>query len=401
MTFKTRSLVLGGLGLLLVIGLGVVAFRTSPIPVDLHKIERGALQVTVNADGQTRIREVFEVAAPISGTVQRAPVDVGDAVIAGETTVAIMEPAASNLLDARTRIQAEAATREAEAALQLARSHMRQAREDLTLAESEFERTKELVDRGVASITRLEIAQQQLGIKEAAHTAAISGLEMSKSALDRAQAALIEPATVGNGQGSQCCVFVKAPADGFVLSLDVKSERPATAGTRLLSIGQPDDLEIVADLLSTDAVRLSAGDLAYVERWGGDQILRARITKIEPSAYTKISALGIEEQRVDVVFEILTDKAEWSGLGDGFSVFLRVVEWETDDALMVPLSALFRQGENWAVFVSQDGVAQLQEIELGQRDGTMGVVRSGLEEGDIVIEHPSDAIQSGVPVEAR
>ncbi len=401
MALKTRTAVLSGIGILVAGALAYVAFREDPVPVDVHTVSRGHMQVTINADGETRIREVFEVAAPISGTVERAPVRVGDPVIADETVVAVLEPVSSDLLDARTRIQAEAAVREAEAALHQARSRIREAREDLTLAEREFERAKTLVERGVASVTRLETAEQRLGARRAAEAAAISGLEMAKSALDRARAALLEPVNIENGLAGTCCLRLTAPADGRVLEIDVISERPVIAGTRLLTIGNADDLEIVADLLSTDAVRLDLGDVAIVERWGRETPLEARISKIEPSAHTKVSALGIEEQRVDVVFDLVTPPAERPELGDGFSVFLRIVEWEEEDVMMVPVSAIFRLGGEWAVFRVVDEAAQLSPVSIGRRNASFAQVLEGLDTGDRVIMHPSDSIQDGVQVVER
>lgn len=401
MALKSRTVFLGAFGLLIVGSLAYVAFRTDPVPVDLHVIERGPMQVTINADGKTRIREVFEVAAPIIGTVLRAPVRVGDPVVAGETVVAVVEPASSNLLDTRTRIQAEAAVREAEAALHQSRSQVRVAGEELTLAQREYDRARVLVERGVSSVTRLENAEQTLGVKRAAEAAAISGLEMSKSALDRARAALIQPVNAAEDRNASCCMQLTAPVTGRVLEVDVISERPVLAGTRLLSIGQPHDLEIVADLLSSDAVRLDPGDRAIVDRWGGETPLEARITKIEPSAYTKVSALGIEEQRVDVVFEFVTPADERDELGDGFSVFLRIVEWEQDDVVMVPVSAIFRTGDDWAVFVEKDGAAERRTVEIGKRNSSVAQLLNGLQEGDRVVTHPSDTIADGVEIIER
>ncbi|WP_299847387.1 HlyD family efflux transporter periplasmic adaptor subunit [uncultured Roseovarius sp.] len=401
MALKSRNIVLTSFGLLVAGALGYTAFRTDPVPVDLHTITRGPMQVTINADGKTRIREVYEVAAPISGTALRSPVRVGDPVIADETVVAVLEPASSNLLDARTRIQAEAAVREAEAALHQARSRMREARDDLTLADREYERARVLVDRGVASVTRLENAEQQLGTKRAAQDAAISGLEMAKSALDRARAALFEPVNADSDDYEACCLQLTAPTDGRVLEIDMISERPVTAGTRLLSVGQADDLEIVADLLSVDAVKLELGDRASVERWGRATPLDARISKIEPSAYTKVSALGIEEQRVDVVFDFLTPAQDRQELGDYFSVFLRIVEWEADDVLMVPVSAIFRIGNEWAVFRVDANQAHLQPVTIGRRNASVAQVLTGLEEGDRVITHPSDDTEDGVTIAER
>ena len=399
---KTRTIFLTIIGAAVAGSLGILAFRTDPVPVDLGKVARGPLEVTVDADGKTRIAEIYEVAAPITGIAQRAPVRVGDVVVAGETIVAVVEPAASNPLDIRSRAQAEAAVREAEAGLQKARSMMLQAEEELTLAQSDYNRVKRLIERDVASLTRLENAEQQLAIRMAAQQAARSTLLMAQGTLDRAEAALIEPGSAGvTAVRNGCCLEITAPVDGRVLDIDVISERPVSAGTRLLSIGQPDDLEIVADILSTDAVRLEPGDRAIVERWGGGDLLEARVTKIEPAAYTKVSALGIEEQRVDVIFDLITPLDERPALGDGYSVYLRVVEWETDDALLVPLSALFREGRKWAVYVAEGGTARLRTIEIGRSGSESAQVLGGLTEGEAVVLHPSERIGDSIPVVER
>lgn len=398
---KTRTLFLIGIGGLAAAALVTIAFRTDPVPVDLHSVASGPMQVTIDADGKTRIKEVYEVASPISGSAQRAPVRVGDPVVAHETVVAVVEPAASSLLDERSRIQAEAAVSEAEAGLYASRSRMRQANEELTHARNEYARAVKLVERGVASVTRMENAQEQLAIRQAAQQAAISSLEMSKSALDRARAALIEPGRDGEAMTEGCCVQITAPVDGRVLSIDVISERPVIAGAGLLTIGHPDDLEIVADLLSTDAVRLAPGNRAMVDRWGGGRSLKAQVSKIEPAAYTKVSALGIEEQRVDVVFDLLTPTEERPSLGDGFSVYLRIVEWEAENVLTVPLSAMFRQGNDWAVFRAEGGVAYAQPIEIGRRNAVSAQIIDGLSKGDRVIMHPHDAIRDGVTITER
>ncbi len=398
---KTRTVLMAAIALLAAVFLGIVAFRAEPVPVDLAEVARGPMQVTVDVDGKTRIAEIYEVAAPVSGTAGRAPVRVGDAVVAGETVVAVVSPAAPNPLDPRTRVQAEAAVREAEAGLDVARSSMEQAEEELALAQSEFRRATALVERGVATLTRLETAQQQLAIRQAAREAAESGLEMAQGTLDRARAALIEPdASHGDGMNG-CCLEITAPVDGRVLAIDVLSERPVTAGTRLLSIGQPGDLEIVADILSTDAVRLRPGDRAIVERWGGPRPLEARISKIEPSAYTKVSALGIEEQRVDVVFELLTPPDERAALGDGFSVYLRVIEWQAEEVLKLPMSALFRNGDTWAVFVAGNGQARLRPVEIGRSNSDEAEVLGGIEAGEQVILHPGAQIGDGVRIVRR
>ncbi|MFC3614454.1 efflux RND transporter periplasmic adaptor subunit [Lutimaribacter marinistellae] len=397
---KTRTLILTSLGLLTAGMLGVVAFRSEPVAVDMTTASIGPMRVTVDVEGKTRIAEIYEVSAPIRGTARRAPVRVGDAVTGGETIVAIVEPAASDPLDPRSRVQAEAAVREAEAGLHMAESHLRQTGEELELAQSEYKRANELVARGVASLTRLESAEQMLGVREAAQAAANSALDMARGALDRARAALDPPAPLGQA-GESCCVRILAPVDGRVLEIPTISARPVIAGTRLLSIGQPEDLEIVAEILSADAVRLDPGDRAIVERWGGPHPLEARIARIEPRAYTKVSALGIEEQRVDVIFDLLSPVEDRPGLGHGFSVYLRVVEWESDATMQVPLSALFRRGSDWAVFVNDGGNARLRKVEIGRANGRTVEVVNGLADGEEVLLHPGERIEDGTPIRRR
>ncbi len=399
MTPRTIGLI--ALGLALAGGLGYMAFRTDPVPVDLHTVERGPMQVTVVADGKTRIREIYQVASPIAGTLRRAPVHVGDLVVEGETVVAMVEPVAPSLLDARSRIQAEAAQREAEAALAVADSGLRQAEEDFAYAQSQYDRTQALVERGVASVTRLEDAAQLLALKQAAREAASSNRDMAQGAVDRAAAALIEPSADPGTRDGACCVEIRAPATGTVLAISEESERPIAAGAPILSIGDPGDLEIVADLLSSDAVRLTIGSRAIVERWGGPNPLEARLASTEPIARTKVSALGIEEQRVDAVFDLLSPPEARAGLGQGYAVFLRIVEWEADDVLRVPLSTLFRSGDGWAVFAVADGIARKVPVEVGRRSDTDAEILSGLETGQRLVTHPSEAVTDGVEVTER
>ncbi|QPH52942.1 efflux RND transporter periplasmic adaptor subunit [Pontivivens ytuae] len=394
-----RNILLGLIGVAVAGGLGYVAFRPEPVPVDLHTIEVGTLTVTVDVDGETRVRDVFEVAAPITGVALRSPVEVGDRVTEGQTVVARVEPVAPTLLDARTRLQAEAEVREAQAALHVARTDLTRANEDEVHARSQFNRDAELVDRGVLSLTRLEDAHQRLAVAVAAVEAAQARIDQARSTLERAEAALIEPGGTG-AAGGTCCTEIAAPATGAVLEIDTISERPVLAGARLLSIGDPAELEIVADLLSNDAVRLPDQARATVERWGGPP-LEAVLRHVEPAAYTKVSALGIDEQRVDTIFDLVSSPEERPALGHGFAVFLRIVEYEEPDVPLVPLSAAFRSGDGWAVFRAQGDVVERVPVELGRRDGRSAVVLSGLEAGDRVVVHPSDALEDGAIIVER
>lgn len=400
MSYSTRTLVLIGLGVTLVAGLSYVSFREDPVPVDLATVTRGPLEVTINADGQSQVRDLFEVASPISGTALRSPVSEGDQVYAGETVVAVVQPASSGLLDARAQLQAEAALHEALAAKHVAQADLKQAEETARFARSQFDRTQALVTRGVASITRMEDDTQRLAVANATIEAAQARIEMADGAIERARATLLLPESAATStQG--CCVEVTAPSDGIVLSVEAVSERPVTIGTPLVSIGDPNDLELVADILSNDAVRLAPGALAYVERWGGAEILEAKLDRIDPKARTKISALGIEEQRVDAYFNLTSPAEKRSNLGDGFSVFLRIIEWRADDALQIPLSAAFRSDDGWAVFVAVNGLAERRAVTLGRRNNRMIEVLSGLEVEERVVTHPSDDIGAGVSLVER
>lgn len=399
MVWTTRTIGLSLAGVAVLGGLAWVAFREDPVPVDLIEVVAAPMQVTIDADGRTRIRDLFEVAAPIAGTALRAPVAVGDPVVAGETVVARVEPATPTLLDARSRAQAEAAVAEAEAALAVARSELTRAEEEESFARLQFERTQTLVERGVSTVTQLETATQGLAVAEATVAAARSRIIMAEGTLDRARAALLGPE--GGESGGDCCVALTAPADGVVLSIATISEHPVQAGAPLVTLGDPAELEIVADLLSSDAVRIAPGTRAIVERWGGPDPLEAVLTRIEPAAETRVSALGIEEQRVDVIFDIVTPVEDRHGLGHGFSVFLRVVEWEDESVLQVPLGALFRRGEGWAVFVVADGVVEERAVTLGQRGARMTQVLEGLAAGERIVTHPSDAVADGVTVVDR
>lgn len=402
MPFKPRTIIGILVGIVAVVGLLYVAFRDDPVPVDLVAASRDVMRVTVDADGKTRIKDIYEVSAPVAGTAQRSPVAVGDMVEEGETIVAVVQPSETGFLDTRTRVQAEAAVREAEAAVQVAQTSVRQAEEELAYAQSQFTRIQTLVDRGVASLTQLEDVAQTRTVREAALESAKASREAADSALARAKAALIEPGPPENGASDEnCCVPITAPADGAVLEIVNVSERPVQAGSPLLSIGQPDNLEIVADILSSEVVRIEKGAAALVERWGGEETLHAVISEIDPAARTKVSALGIEEQRVDVTLDFEDGDVVGKGLGNGYAVFVRIIVWEGRDVLQVPISALFRDDGGWALFAWQDGIAKQVPVEVGRRSGLMAEILSGLDEGDRVITHPSDQVEDGVAVVDR
>jgi HlyD family secretion protein len=389
-------------GALLVVAAFVWAFRPSPVAVDMAEIVRGPMQVTVAAEGVTRIREPYLVTAPITGSALRSPVEVGDAVERGGTVVARIRPASPGLLDARARAEAEAALGEATAAVHAGAANVARAETELTHAATDLERNRALADRGVIPRRALEASEQRLETARATLQAAQSELAMREATRERARAQLVGPdlAFAENSLG-ECCVEVTAPETGTVLSVENPSARLVQAGEALLTIGDLADLEIEVDLLSADAVRLVPGAPAEIDRWGGEGILNARVRRIDPRGRTRVSALGIEEQRVKVQLEFADPPEARAGLGDAFRVFARIVTWETDEALQVPISALFRVDGEWAVYRVEDGRARLSIVSLGQRTQAQAEVLSGLEAGDVVVAFPGDRIEEGSRVAAR
>jgi len=393
-----RQVVLGAFGLAVVGGFAWVALQPEEVPVDMAVLERGVMEVTVNAEGETRIRDVFDVSAPVAGRVLRSPVSVGDAVVAGETVVARIEPGEPAFLDDRSRSQAEAAVAQAEAAVALAEAQVAIAEADLGFAQVQLTRVNDLHTRGTASQAQLDEAELRLDRAAASLESAHATQAMREAELAAQRALLIEPDATGHAEGAACCISLLAPATGAVLSVESESARMVASGAPLLSVGRPGDLEIEVELLSTDAVRLSPGALAHVERWGGAGELEARVQVIEPAGFTKISALGIEEQRVRAVLEFVTPEEDRAALGHGFRVFLRIVEWRGEEVLRLPISALFRDGDGWAVFAVEAGQAVKTPVTIGHRSTEVAEVLDGLSPGARVVLHPGDKVSDGVLV---
>lgn len=388
-------------------GLGVVAAAAwalwpRPLLVDLVTVQSGPMEVTVAAEGITRAREVWTVAAPIAGTVTRLPVREGDPVVHGETAVAQILPAAPPFLDARARAQAEAAITEAEAAVRLAEVVQAQAQADADYAAAQLARDTALAERGAIPQRVLDDSTQKSTAAAAALEAARFDLELHRATLARMQAQLFGPENAtGDAAAGGCCVTITAPHSGTVLAVPDENARPVQAGEVLLSIADLDDLQIEVDLLSSDAVRVQPGAVAYIDRWGGGQTLTARVDRIDPTGFTRVSALGIEEQRVRLHLDFVSAPDQRAGLGDGYRVFARIVVWSADAARQVPQSALFRQGKDWAVFRAIDGRAVATTVGIGQAAEGMVEVLSGLEDGDQVIAYPGNRITDGAAIAPR
>ncbi len=389
------------------VGLGVVALIVwalwpQPVPVDMAAITRGPLEVTVEDEGITRIREVYTVSAPIGGKMLRSPREVGDKVVANKTLVAEIEPSAPTFLDVRSQRVNEAAVQAAQAAVDLAQAKIKQAKSQLEFARNDLGRAERLAVSKTISDRALEKAKLDVDSAESGVASAVATLEVRRRELESAKAHLIQPAEVNASERSaSCCIAVRSPIDGRVLKIIAESEQVVPPGAPLVDIGDPQDLEIAVDFLSRDAVRIKPGQPARIESWGGDKMLAARVKRIEPTGFTKVSALGIEEQRVKVILDFTGPESEWRQLGHGYRVIARVVVWHSDDVLKVPLGALFREGENWAVFVVAGGRAHRRLVKIAERNLHAAHVVDGLKAGEQVVLHPSDRVHDGVRVEPR
>ncbi|MDH4166428.1 MAG: HlyD family efflux transporter periplasmic adaptor subunit [Gammaproteobacteria bacterium] len=376
-------------------------FRPQPVAVDLATVARGPLQVSVSDDGETRVRDMFVVSAPLAGHMRRIELEAGDSVVAGETVVARIEPSDPSFLDRRSEAEARAGIRASEAARVHAAAELRRAQAERDFAITELKRYEGLAASRTISQNDLESARRRARTAEAAVDEAVAGLRVSESELEQAKARLMAPGKGADRRADCDCVSVRSPVSGNVLQVLAESEGIVASGTPLLEIGDPGKLEIVTDLLSTEAVKVRTGQRALIERWGGDNSLEGVVRRVEPYGFTKISALGVEEQRVKVVIEITEPAEHWRALGHGYRVEPRIVLWESQDVLKLPLSALFRNGKEWAVFVDRDGRARLQTVAIGHMNGIDAEVLIGVAAGDVVVVHPSDRVSDGARIETR
>jgi HlyD family secretion protein len=379
---------------LLILGGAAWALWPRPTSVDLASIGRGTLTISVEEEGLARIRDVFRVSAPIAGRMGRLTLHAGDPVQRGQI-VASIEPASPALLDERSRRVAQASLEAAKAAVTLATANLAQAEAENDYAQANMQRNVSLAERGVVSTSIEQQVTMKANLAQRTVDAARATLVMRQQDLESARAALFE-GDVPSGSGA-CCATVLSPVDGLVLAVLNESEQVVQPGTALLELGDPTDLEIVVDLLSTDAVRVMPHAAASIESWGGTS-LRAEVVSINPTAFTKVSALGIEEQRTEVVLHLLDPPQHWARLGHGFRVVANIVVWQGNDQLLVPVSALFRRGTDWAVFVVQDGQARLRTVSLAQMNSDNAAVVAGLDENEQVIVHPADTIADGTSV---
>ncbi len=373
-----------------------VALWPRPTIVDVATATRGALVVTVDEEGVTRVRERFVVSSPVAGRVLRIELDPGDIVKRGQP-VAVVRSEVAPLLDERARAEAEAAVESARAALGRARAEEQRARATVAQINRELGRVRELAQSRVTSPQELDTKEAELKVAEESVNAATFAVQAASFDLQRAQARLLPTNTQTRGR----VVTVGSPADGVVLKRIRESESMVPAGDPLLEVGDPMRLEIVSDLLSTDAVRVKAGSRALIDQWGGGYALDATVRRVEPAGFTKISALGVEEQRVNVILDFADPASACAALGDAYRVEVGIVVWEGRDVLKVPTSALFRDGQRWAVYRVVQDRAQRTPVEVGQQTGQEAEIAAGLSAGDRVIVHPGDTLKPGVRVKPR
>jgi HlyD family secretion protein len=398
---RKRMLAWGGVALVLLVLLGI-AVAPRPVPVDLVTVERGALRVTLDHEGKTRVHDRFVVSAPVAGQVLRIELEPGDPVVAGKTVMATFEPGVPPLLDVRSRAEAEARVRAARATLDQAQAELSRAQTEQAFAQAQAERTRRLAADGIASKEALDAAEAEGRGRAEARKAAESAARAAEHELEAARAALVDggDATGGSAAPKRAAITLRAPIDGVVLRRLHESKAVVPAGEPLLELADPADLEIVADYLSTDAVRIRPGMAVLIEQWGGGT-LRGRVQRVEPYGFLKVSALGVEEQRVNVIISFDDPRGAWKALGDGYRVEARTIVWERTDVVKAPTGALFRYGESWAVFAVEAGRARLKRVEVGQRNGLEAELLKGLSPGGLVITHPSDAVRDGVRVTRR
>ena len=373
----------------------------APIAVDLATVTRTPMEVTVDDDGKTRVRHVYTLSAPIAGKVLRIspPRHVGDQVAADET-LAVMQPTVPSFHDARTHEELQSALAATEAAVKLAEAEVRRVEAALVFSRSELQRASALARTETISAKAFDKAKLEVDASEAALASAKAQLEVRQHERASVAARLGDQSAQTAASRSSCCIELRTPAAGRILRIVRDSEGTVQPGAPLIDIGDPLDLEVVADLLSTDAVKITEGAAVRIDGWGGAPV-RGKVTRIDPAGFLKVSALGIEEQRVRATIDFVDPPQAWSRLGHDYRVVVHVTIWSADDALVVPRGAVFRSGGNWAVYSVKDGRTHLTEIKTGHSNNRMTEVISGLSVGDRIILYPSDRIQEGSRVLER
>ncbi len=384
---------------LVIAALLVWGFWPQPVLVEAAAAKRAPMSITIEEEGRTRVIDRYIVSAPVDGVACRVSLDVGDSVLQGQVLLGIT-PLESQVLDPRSRAQARARVAAAEAALRGATEQARAAAADEAFAATELGRLRPLMERGLISKEAFNKAETAARISAAARRSADFAVEVARYDLEAARTALEYSAATSSDPPAER-VPVRAPISGRILKVHHECEGAVRTGEPLLEVGDPRALEVEVDVLSADAVRIKPGMPVLFDRWGGEQPLQGAVRTVEPVGFTKISALGVEEQRVLVISDFVTPAEEWQRLGDGYRVEAKFVLWQEDDVLQVPASSLFRYRDGWAAFVIENHRAVRRQIEVGQRNGMIAQVLGGIDAGELVIVHPSDAVEDGGRVKQR
>jgi HlyD family secretion protein len=388
-----------GLSSLLMLALSW-ALWPRPIAVDLVTVSRGPMAVTIEDTGETRVREVYVISAPIAGRMLRIEVHAGDPIKQQETVIAMIEPSDPAFRDARAQRELEYSVSAAKAARDFAAANLKGKQAELRLAQQDLERTQQLFAKGIVARAPLERAEAQVEAQAAARDTAEAAVRQRQFEVSTAEASLILPSDSPHAD-KRCCFAIRAPITGQMLRLVQENEGVVQIGTPLAEVGDPTQLEVVLDLLSSAAVQVQEGDAALITRWGGEFPLNARVRRIEPVGITKVSSLGIAEQRVNVILDLTDPPEHWKRLGHGYQVDVAIIRWQAANVLRVPIGALFREGSTWAVFRLDGNRARTTTITLGQMNDEVAEVRDGLNDDDMVITHPGEKVADGVTVTGR
>ncbi len=382
----------------LVIGLLVWGFWPQPIAIEPVVVQRAPLTITIEEEGRSRVIDRYVISAPVAGVACRVQLDVGDPVQQGEVLLGIT-PLKSQVLDSRSRAQAIAAVAAAQSALAAAKEQASATDAAARLATTELQRLQPLALKGLASKVELDRAETTVLTSAAEKRSATFNVQVANYELQAAKSVLEYSADTRGEPAVR--VPVISPITGKILKVLRECEGPVETGDPLLEVGDPTALEVEVDVLSADAVQIKPGMQVRFERWGGDQPLLGVVRMVEPVGFTKFSALGVEEQRVLIISDFTSPAEDWQRLGDGYRVEAKFVLWREENVLQVPASSVFRYGDGWAVFVVDGQRAQRREVAIGQRNGLVAQISAGLDEGDTVINHPSDEVEDGVRVESR
>lgn len=390
-----RLLWLAALGLVIVAGL-VLGFREPPALVDTAEAQRGSFRVLLEEEGRTRLADRYDVSAPVSGHLSRVRLEPGDHVERGDPLF-IVHPLYAAPLDARSRAQAEASLGRAEAMLAATRSYVKAEEARAELARKELERVRPLAQAGHLSADLLDRAETEARRADAALRSTRFAVDVARHERDNARATL----AVTGGTDDVAPLTVNAPLDATVLRRPRQSEGAVQAGEPVLVLGDINSLEVEVDVLSRDAVRIRPGMPVLLSRWGGDDDLVGSVRRVEPAGFTRVSALGVEEQRVWVLVDIDLEPALAAGLGDGYRVEAAFVLRDSDDILQIPVSAVFRDDQGWATYVVENGRAGLRRLKIGERSGLRAEILDGLAAGERVILHPGQDIRNGRRIRPR